>query len=150
MTNSDVHIEIDLMLEKAIIIAHRAHDGQYRKINCEPYINHPMRVAGKMPGKLLKIVAWLHDVVEDSDFSLSDLKKECGLQEIHTTAIHALTKQNGENYFDYIKNLADNEIARQVKLADLKDNIRDLKEGSMKDKYRFALDYLEKIQGGKI
>ncbi len=67
---------MDKLLQKAIDIATKAHEGVTRDITGEPYINHPKRVADRVNGEL-KIVAWLHDVLEDrKGITAQDLIKE--------------------------------------------------------------------------
>ena len=66
-------------------------------------------------------VALLHDVVEDSDWTLEDLRKE-GLPEEVVQAVGIITKKRNENYEEYILRVKQNPLARQVKLADLKHN----------------------------
>ena len=70
---------------------------------------------------LAKTVALLHDVVEDSDWTLEDLRKE-GLPEEVVQAVGILTKKRNENYEEYILRVKQNPLARQVKLADLQHN----------------------------
>jgi (p)ppGpp synthase/HD superfamily hydrolase len=71
-----------------------------------------------------KIVAVLHDIVEDTDISLNDLRNE-GFSEEVVSAVECLTKQVGENYDSYIERISFNPLAVKIKLADLEDN-RDL------------------------
>ena len=107
-------------LERAIEIAKKAHEGQVDKAG-EPYIDHPLRVMARVATQEEKIVAVLHDVVEDSDASLSDLRDE-GFSEEIIAAVDAVTKRPGETYEAFVLRAASNEIGRSVKLADLFDN----------------------------
>ena len=111
-------------LDRAIQIAAQVHQGQKDKYGA-PYILHPIRVMMHVHSKIEKIVAILHDVIEDSDLTLDDLKNERFSTEI-VNAIDALSKRDGEVYDDYINRTTKNKIAITVKLADLEDNM-DLK-----------------------
>lgn len=90
----------------------------------------------------IRNVAFLHDTVEDTDATLEDIKERFGF--LVSVAIDHLTKREGENYLDAIKRIEYTFVARTVKRADLTHNMSDLKEGSMKDKYRLAYYILSK------
>jgi len=107
-------------LEKAIIIATQAHEGQVDK-GGNPYILHPLRVMLKMTTKESMITAVLHDVLEDTEVTIEDLQ-QAGFSEEIIAAVVALTRQEGEIYMDFIKRAKLNPIARHVKLGDLEDN----------------------------
>lgn len=107
-------------IERALEIATEAHAGQTDKAGA-PYLSHPLRVSAAVEGSDEKIVAILHDVVEDSDWTLERLRTE-GFSAAVVAAVDALTHREGEDYFDAIRRAKANPIARQVKLADLDDN----------------------------
>ncbi|MBC8999349.1 HD domain-containing protein [Pseudomonas sp. N40(2020)] len=107
-------------LERAIAIAATAHAGQVDKGGA-PYILHPLKVMLRMTTLEERIVAVLHDVVEDCDISLDDLRKE-GFSEEVLSAIESVTKVPGESYEDFVERAAQNPIGRVVKLADLEEN----------------------------
>lgn len=109
------------MLNKGIEIATRAHAGQVDK-GGEPYIFHPLRVMLSQKNETERICAILHDVVEDSNITLDDLKRE-GFSEEILVVLDCLTKRNGESYDEFIGRILKNEIACHVKLADLYDNL---------------------------
>ena len=109
------------LLERAIEIALSAHLGQ-TQWNGRPYILHPLRVMSDVEGDDAKMVAVLHDVVEDSEWTLDDLQAE-GFSEDVILAIGVLTRPHGMNYDQYIEEIAHNRLARQVKLADLRHNM---------------------------
>lgn len=109
-----------LLYQQALAIAEDAHKGQVDKAGVA-YIHHPLYVASLVEGELAKTVALLHDVVEDSDWTLEDLRKE-GLPEEVVQAVGIITKKRNENYEEYILRVKQNPLARQVKLADLKHN----------------------------
>lgn len=108
-------------LEDAICLAAKSHKGQLDKAG-EPYILHVMRVIVRQDKEITRIVAALHDVVEDSRTSISDLEGAGYSQEIRD-AVDCLTRRAGEPYDAMITRVASNAIARQVKLADLEDNM---------------------------
>ena len=107
-------------LERAIAIAATAHAGQVDKGGA-PYILHPLKVMLRMSTQEERIVAVLHDVVEDCGISLDDLRKE-GFSEEVLSAIESVTKVPGETYEDFVDRAAQNSIGRKVKLADLEEN----------------------------
>ncbi|MHC8339618.1 HD domain-containing protein [Pseudomonas sp. HLT2-19-2] len=107
-------------LERAIAIAATAHAGQVDK-GANPYILHPLKVMLRVTTLEERIVAVLHDVVEDCRISLDDLRKE-GFSEVVLTAIESVTKVPGESYEAFVERAAQNPIGRVVKLADLEEN----------------------------
>ena len=132
--------------KKAYEIAKKAHKGQVDKAGVD-YINHPLTVASKCQSEDERIVALLHDVVEDTDVTLEDLSKVFDKHIIE--AIDAITHREGVSYEDYLLNLKKNELALQVKLKDIENNmdLSRIKNPTQKDydrleKYRFALNVL--------
>ena len=109
-----------VLYQQALAIARDAHKGQVDKAGVD-YIQHPLFVASLVEGELAKTVALLHDVVEDSDWTLEDLRKK-GLPEEVVQAVGILTKKRNEKYEEYILRVKQNPLARQVKLADLQHN----------------------------
>ena len=107
------------LTKAAMKIAYRAHHGQLDKSGV-PYIFHPIHLAEQMDDEYSCCVALLHDTVEDTDITLEDLKaifpKEV------TDAVALMTHQKGTDYFDYVRTIKGNPIARKVKLADLAHN----------------------------
>lgn len=108
------------MLSKAIDFATNALAGMEDE-NGFPYINHAMRVMDKMDTEEEKIVAVLHDVMEDTEMSVSDLRAEGFSREV-LEALTILTKRNVMTYFDYIEDIAGSELATKVKIAEIEDN----------------------------
>jgi len=111
-------------LNKAIEIAAKAHSGQVDK-GGNSYILHPLRVMQNFcesESEATKICAVLHDVVEDTDITLDDLRAE-GFSEEIITALDCLTKRDGESYDEFISRILTNEIACRVKNGDLADNM---------------------------
>ena len=139
-----------LYLDRAIELAKQHHEGQTDKAG-KPYIDHPLRVMNQVESEEEKIVAVLHDIVEDTDISLDDLRSE-GFSEEVVSAVECLTKQDGENYDSYIERISFNPLAVKIKLADLEDNsdLTRLPEVTDKDlerieKYDKALEKLTRL-----
>lgn len=107
-------------LEQAIALAATAHAGQVDKAGA-PYILHPLRVMLSVSSLEAKITAVLHDVVEDCEISLEQLR-QAGFSDEILAAIDSVTKRSGESYENFIQRAAANPIGRQVKMADLQDN----------------------------
>lgn len=108
-------------LEQAISLAAQQHEGQVDKANA-PYILHPLRVMLNVPTIEHKIVAVLHDILEDTETTIEDLY-QFGFQEHIIDAIVALTKKQGETRLEAAQRARLNPIARVVKLADINDNM---------------------------
>ncbi|MCP4993404.1 MAG: bifunctional (p)ppGpp synthetase/guanosine-3',5'-bis(diphosphate) 3'-pyrophosphohydrolase [Gammaproteobacteria bacterium] len=108
-------------IEKAIEIAAREHAGDTDKAGA-PYVLHPLRLMFAVKSPLEKMTAVLHDVVEDTPVTLSDLEKEGFPPEV-IAAVDALTKKEGESRLDAARRAVTNQIARIVKLADVTDNM---------------------------
>lgn len=127
-------------LEKAIHMAVNAHYNQKDK-GGEPYIFHPLRVMDACASLEEKIVAILHDVVEDTDITIEMLRQEFPPQIIE--ALKLLTHNPDVPYMDYVASIKKNTIAREVKIADLTDNsnVYRLKEFTDKDIQRLTKYY---------
>ena len=108
-----------ILTNKAMQIAYQAHHGQV-DYNGIPYIFHPIHLAERMDDEYSCCVALLHDTVEDTDVTLEDLQKEFPIEV--TDAVALLTHQKGTDYFEYVRAIKENPIARKVKLADLAHN----------------------------
>ena len=109
------------MLNKALDIAYKAHLGQTDKAGA-PYILHPMRVALHCQTEDEKIVALLHDVVEETPIALEELKAQ-GFSDGVLADLLCLTKIKGEDYPILIQGVETNPRAVKVKIQDLKDNM---------------------------
>lgn len=141
-------------VERAIAIAAEAHAGQVDKVG-QSYILHPLRVMLAQTSNAARIVGVLHDVVEDTDYSLEDLRRE-GFGRGVLEALDAVTRRSEETYEEFIQRSASaGGIARSVKCADLLDNcdLSRIAEPSQKDydriaRYRNMLEtYFEKEAG---
>jgi (p)ppGpp synthase/HD superfamily hydrolase len=109
-------------LENAIRIAVTAHAGQTDKGGAA-YITHPLRLVAAVESEEAKIVAVLHDVVEDTNVTIEDLRRE-GFGEGILEGVHCVTHRRDEPYADYVVGCKKHAVARLVKLADLADNSR--------------------------
>lgn len=129
---------------KAMKIAYNAHEGQLDRSGV-PYVFHPFHLAEQMKTEEECIVALLHDVVEDTDVTFEQLKEEFSDKIIQ--ALKLLTHDDSVEYMDYIRDIKDNPIAKNVKLADLKHNsdMTRLDEWTEKDARR-NLKYAEAIK----
>jgi (p)ppGpp synthase/HD superfamily hydrolase len=125
-------------LEDAISLAVEAHRGQRDKAG-RPYILHPLRVMMRLETDEERTVAILHDVVEDTPWTLERLRERGYPAEV-LAALDALTKREGETYEAFVERLRPNALARRVKLADLEDNmdVRRLAAVTPKDAERLA------------
>jgi (p)ppGpp synthase/HD superfamily hydrolase len=108
-------------LEDAIALAVEAHRGQRDKAG-QTYILHPLRVMMRLESETARMVAVLHDVVEDSPYTLERLR-ELGYPGEVLDALDRLTKREGETYEAFIERIRPHPLARKVKLADLEDNM---------------------------
>jgi len=108
------------MTRLAMKIAFEAHAKQKDRAGL-PYITHPLHVAESMTTEDSCVVALLHDVIEDTDLTIEDLRGY-GFSEDQLTAISLLTREKGEDYFEYVSHIRGNELATVVKLSDLKHN----------------------------
>jgi (p)ppGpp synthase/HD superfamily hydrolase len=136
-------------LDTAIAISSRAHASQIDKAG-QPYILHPLRIMFKFQSEHERIVAVLHDVIEDSEISLDDLKR-LGFSTTIIEAIDCLTKRNGETYEEFISRVSLNDLARKIKIEDIRDNMDLTRIDSINDidlarikKYHRALKFLSK------
>ena len=109
------------LLQRALEIAIEAHEGQTDKAG-RPYIEHPLRVMAMGGCDEERIVGILHDVVEDSSWTLLQLKEE-GFSDDILDAVDALTRRSDETYDRFIARVARNKLATAVKLSDLTDNM---------------------------
>ena len=107
-------------LERAIALAVDAHAGQTDKAGAT-YIRHPLRVMRHMETPQERVVAVLHDVIEDTEYTPAMIEDE--FDEEIRDAVEALTKRDGESYSDFVERAAANDLARKVKIADIEDNM---------------------------
>lgn len=108
------------LIRKAMRICYAAHEGQVDKSGV-PYVFHPLHLAEQMETEEEICTALLHDVVEDTKWTLAELEAE-GFPASVLDAVRLLTREKDVSYMAYIERLSGNRIARKVKLADLEHN----------------------------
>ena len=135
---------------KAMDLAYAAHHGQQDKSGA-PYIFHPIHLAEQMDDEYSCCVALLHDTVEDTYVTIADIRREFPAEVADAVAL--MTHEEGVDYFDYVRAISKNPIARKVKLADLAHNsdqsriagsaIGEEKKSALRAKYEKAKRILE-------
>lgn len=144
-----------LTYDKALLIAVRAHDGQTRDLadGTEPYVMHPIRVATQFQSdhqRLERVVALLHDTVEDTDVTADYISKQ--IAPVVARSVLVLSRLDGEPYADFIERIAESgdKVAIAVKRADLRDNLRDMpaSKQSLRGRYEQALYRLNRKDDG--
>jgi len=131
--------EANAAFENAVKIMVDAHSGQPR-LNGEPYILHPLRIASKFKKMEFKIVAILHDVVEDSpEIDFDTLILDLNVHAELVDALRFLTRERDQDYEEYIRMIDEspeeiNELVRAVKIQDLIDNMDIIEMPKMKQK----------------
>jgi len=131
------------MYKQALKLANKYHHRQCRRGSCVPYITHPLRVASHFNDDFRKTIAILHDVVEDTNMTIELLSQM--FPENIVRVVDLLTKQEGEDHFKYIKRLSVDEVAAEIKIMDIVDNLTDslcVQPESMIERYRKSLDML--------
>ncbi len=135
--------------KKALCLCFDAHKDQRDKSGM-PYVFHPFHLAEQMTTEETTVVALLHDLVEDTDYTIEDLT-EMGFDKTITDAIALMTHADGVDYMEYVDAIKNNPIAKTVKLADLRHNsdlsrldVVDQKALERREKYRKAIALLEK------
>ena len=106
--------------KKALKLCFEAHKDQVDQSGM-PYVFHPFHLAEQMTDEDTTVVALLHDVVEDTDYTLDDLK-EMGFSQQVLEAIALMTHEEGVPYLEYVARIRENPIAKAVKLADIDHN----------------------------
>lgn len=136
------------LTKKAMKLCFQAHKDQVDKSGL-PYVFHPFHLAEQMPDEVTTAVALLHDVVEDTDYTIEDLIREGFPPEV-TDAVKMMTHDDAVPYLDYVRGLKENPVTRTVKLADLKHNsditrLDTVDEKAIKrvEKYKKAIAILE-------
>jgi len=112
------------LTNKALVFAYNAHHGQL-DYNGIPFIFHPLHLAEAMDDEISCCAALLHDVVEDTEITLAELRREFPQEVVEIVALltHADSAEyNNKDYFDYIRRIKDHPIAKKVKLADIAHN----------------------------
>lgn len=127
----------------ALKLCFEAHKNQTDKSGM-PYVFHPFHLAEQMRDEETTIAALLHDVVEDTDYTIADLEK-MGFPANVLEALELLTHNDDTPYMEYVAKIKHNPIAKAVKLADLEHNsdlsrldVVDEKALKRREKYRQA------------
>ncbi len=136
------------LTKKAMRLCFSAHKDQVDKSGL-PYVFHPIHLAEQMTDEETTVTALLHDVVEDTAYTLDDLR-DMGFPETVLAAIALMTHDEGIPYLEYVARLKGNRIARTVKLADLRHNsdltrldVADENALARVEKYKKAIAILE-------
>ena len=113
------------LLDLAEQLATQAHEGQFRRGAVIPYIEHPRAVVERLRGDTeAQVVAWLHDVLEDTPVTAEELKAK-GIPAHLVDAVALMTKTKGLSYEDYLDDIAASPLATKVKIADMLSNLAD-------------------------
>ena len=135
------------LTKKAMCLCFDAHKEQRDKSGL-PYVFHPFHLADQMEDENTTIVALLHDLVEDTPYTLTDLEA-MGFPQAAIDAIALMTHADDVPYMDYVAKIKENPIARAVKLADLRHNSDTTRLDTVTDKdlarvekYRAAMELL--------
>lgn len=123
-------------IELAKKVATAAHENQTRR-NGEPYITHPARIVGRVEDRL-KPIAWLHDVVENTNITIANLRS-IGFPDYVLDAVDLLTHRKIDSNEVYWKKLLTNKDAVTVKLEDIRDNLASNPSDYARQKYARAL-----------
>jgi (p)ppGpp synthase/HD superfamily hydrolase len=140
-------------LQRAIEIAVEAHANQSGRDGL-PYVLHPLRMMLQMRTDPERIVAILHDVVEDNaDWPLARLA-EAGFDADVLQAVDDMTRREGESYEAFVRRAAQRPLARTIKKADLRDNMNierlptfDAQDAERLKRYHKALVYVMELEG---
>ena len=133
------------MTKKALCLCFEAHKEQKDKSGL-PYVFHPFHLAEQMVTEETTVVALLHDVVEDTGYTLADLGA-MGFPKAVLDALALMTHDKSVDYMDYVRAIRPNPIARAVKLADLRHNSDLTRLDTVDEK---ALARVEKYQKARI
>ncbi len=138
------------LIETSLQIALQAYAGKTDKAGRE-YILHPLRVMAKMKTDLEMSAALLHDVIEDSDITADQLLAE-GIPAEVVEAVQSLSKNENEDYMDFVARVKQNPLAANVKIADIEDNIDILRLVALEEhdlarirKYHSAWHLLQRV-----
>jgi (p)ppGpp synthase/HD superfamily hydrolase len=153
MTKSYINDWLDKLLIEAKRLAYEYHADQ-RRNDETPYTDHIEAVVAGVDDrprttpldlavlKNLQIVAYLHDIIEDTEFTASDLRAIFPSDICEAVILLTKVKDEKWNYVTYLDGIAKNYLAKRVKLSDLKHNMSDLKPGNLYDKYMLTVAYL--------
>lgn len=118
-------MQSDDLVVRAARLAAVAHTGQYRRDGVTPYLCHPEAVAARVAGDpILEAVAWLHDILEDTDVT-PEILSQHGIPDEVISCVRLLTKTEGVDYDRYLASVKQNPVAKKVKVADMLSNLSD-------------------------
>jgi len=136
------------LTKQAMKLCFEAHKDQVDKTEI-PYVFHPFHLAELMNDEYTTVIALLHDVVEDTEYTFKDLE-DMGYPKEVIDALRLLTHEKGVPYMEYVSKIKDNPLAKTVKLADLRHNsdmtrldVVDEKAIERGNKYKKAILLLE-------
>ena len=136
------------MTKTALKLCFEAHKDQTDKSGM-PYVFHPFHLAEQMTDEKTTVVALLHDVIEDTEYSLEGLKN-MGFSDDILSAVAFMTHADGVPYMEYVARIKTNPIAKAVKLADLRHNsdlsrldVVTARDRERVEKYKKAIEFLE-------
>ena len=131
---------MEALVDLAKNIAYIAHAGQFRR-DGSPYFMHPLRVSNKCDTSDLKVIALLHDVLEDTSETTESLISK-GIPPELVSIVNILTKSQYESYSQYLNEIKKNELATEVKILDMLDNLCDNPNKKQIFKYTKAISFL--------
>jgi (p)ppGpp synthase/HD superfamily hydrolase len=131
------------VFEKALRIAIEAHSGQVDKLG-KPYILHPLAVASQLDSLELKVVALLHDTIEDTDTTAEELVSK-GIPEELVKVVEILTNKKDKTYEDYLRHIKTNPMAVAVKRADLAHNTSPERAMGLNERRRAKYELAQRI-----
>lgn len=127
---------------RALTLASIAHEGQKRRDKKTPYITHPIRVASQFSDPVLQAIGYLHDTIEDTPAN-KEIFNFFGIPDRVYDAVIALSMTKYETYTTYLIRVRLDDLARQVKVADIYDNLNDSPTAKQRAKYDVALRFLQ-------
>lgn len=137
------------LTKKALKLCFDAHKNQVDKTDI-PYVFHPFHLAEQMDDEISTVCALLHDVIEDTDYTFTDLE-DMGYPKEVLSVLQLLTHDDAVPYMDYVEKISHNPIAKKVKIADLMHNsdlsrldVVDERALERREKYKKALEFLSK------
>tara|TARA_R110002020_G_scaffold181654_4_gene376791 strand:+ start:2457 stop:2888 length:432 start_codon:yes stop_codon:yes gene_type:complete len=127
------------MPQEARELASQIHEGQM--YGEQPYMTHVEEVASQFDDPHMQRIAYLHDTVEDGNIGIDDIHNQFGSEV--GNAVDAITRREGEQYFDFINRVKEHPEASQVKMADIQSNLRNNPPESLARRYQKALRLLQ-------
>jgi len=114
-----------VLRSEAMGLCIKKHGDKQRRFSTEPYFVHPLTVGAMVKefGMEYQVVAYLHDILEDTDVTVEELRKT--FPEWIVEEVEAITKEENENYDVYLSRVKCHKIARIVKIADMLHNLKD-------------------------